>query len=331
MSRAVGDDRDDARAVGGVVVGGQQRRQVRAGAGDEDDEPTRLAGGRGGALGRLVRHAPTLPARARRCGRPSGAAPFVGENARVSNPYAPPEDRPRTPDDAPVRRRPAVLAAAPARRSRRPVVPERAAPADPEGTARADEPHAAVRACLVLASVLVGHAPAALAGCRPRRSRSPRSSSASARWSSPCRARVARARAHARRRAGHRPALVAAPDRRRWPLWRGAAGPSRSASTRADDRGEERLRGAVREGPRRPARPRSRTAAPGPEARQDAVAPHRRTQVRRDLGAQQRVAGQRDEQRPQRARPAPASSPTTPPCAPTSRQPVRADRRRSRA
>ena len=152
MLRAVRDDRDDARTVGGVVVGGQQRRQVRAGAGDEDHEPARRAGGRGGALGRLVRHAPTLPAQRDPVRTAVRRPPFVGENARVSNPYAPPEHRPGTPDDAPVQDAPVwPPAGAP---SPAPVVPEPPQPADPEGTARATS-LTRLFAVLVLASVLV--------------------------------------------------------------------------------------------------------------------------------------------------------------------------------
>jgi hypothetical protein len=81
----------------------------------------------------------------------------VGENARVSNPYAPPEDRPRTPDgdrvDAPVAQQPwpppALLAG--------PVAPERVPP-DPEQVARAQS-LTRLFGVLVLSSVLVATLP----------------------------------------------------------------------------------------------------------------------------------------------------------------------------
>ena len=69
----------------------------------------------------------------------------------MSNPYAPPENRPGTSDDAPVRDAPVWPPAGPP--SPAPVVPE-PRPADPEGTARATS-LTRLFAVLVLASVLV--------------------------------------------------------------------------------------------------------------------------------------------------------------------------------
>ena len=69
----------------------------------------------------------------------------------MSNPYAPPENRPGTSDDAPVRDAPVWPPAGPP--SPAPVVPE-PQPADPEGTARATG-LTRLFAVLVLASVLV--------------------------------------------------------------------------------------------------------------------------------------------------------------------------------
>ena len=93
---------------------------------------------------------------------PSGAA-FVGENAGVSNPYAPPEDRPRTPDGDGRTRRPRrtgprgrprahARAAAPVA-----LEPERQPP-DPEVAARAAS-LTRLFGVLVLASVLVATLP----------------------------------------------------------------------------------------------------------------------------------------------------------------------------
>jgi hypothetical protein len=84
----------------------------------------------------------------------------VGENARVSNPYAPPEDRPRTPDgdrvDAPPAQHPWPPPAA-----RPPVAghgaPDRRPP-DPEQTARAQR-LTRLFGVLVLSSVLVATLP----------------------------------------------------------------------------------------------------------------------------------------------------------------------------
>ncbi|KQR16861.1 hypothetical protein [Cellulomonas sp. Leaf334] len=69
----------------------------------------------------------------------------------MSNPYAPPENRPGTPDDAPVQDAPVWPPAGGAPQA--PVVPERP-PADPEGAARATS-LTRLFAVLVLASVLV--------------------------------------------------------------------------------------------------------------------------------------------------------------------------------
>ena len=63
----------------------------------------------------------------------------MGENAGVSNPYAPPEDRPRTPDGAPTdapRAHDGPSWPPPMPRPPVPVAPERQPP-DPEGSARA--------------------------------------------------------------------------------------------------------------------------------------------------------------------------------------------------
>ena len=70
----------------------------------------------------------------------------------MSNPYAPPENRPGTSDDAPVRDAPVWPPAGPP--SPAPVAPEPPLPADPEGTARATS-LTRLFAVLVLASVLV--------------------------------------------------------------------------------------------------------------------------------------------------------------------------------
>ena len=75
----------------------------------------------------------------------------MGENAQVSNPYAPPENRPGTTDDAPVQDAPVWPPAGAPQQA--PVVPERP-PADAEGTARATS-LTRLFAVLVLASVLV--------------------------------------------------------------------------------------------------------------------------------------------------------------------------------
>ena len=69
----------------------------------------------------------------------------------MSNPYAPPENRPGTPDDAPAPQAPVWPSAGVPQHA--PVVPERP-PADPEGTARATS-LTRLFAVLVLASVLV--------------------------------------------------------------------------------------------------------------------------------------------------------------------------------
>ncbi|GEK22265.1 cytochrome d ubiquinol oxidase subunit II [Cellulomonas xylanilytica] len=69
----------------------------------------------------------------------------------MSNPYAPPENRPGTPDDAPAQEAPAWPPAGAPRPAS--VAPERP-PADPEGTARATS-LTRLFAVLVLASVLV--------------------------------------------------------------------------------------------------------------------------------------------------------------------------------
>jgi len=71
----------------------------------------------------------------------------------VSNPYAPPEHRPGTPDDAPVQEAPVWPPAGAPAPGQPPVTPERPA-ADPEGTARATS-YTRLFAVLVLASVLV--------------------------------------------------------------------------------------------------------------------------------------------------------------------------------
>lgn len=101
-------------------------------------------------------HAPTLPVR------------FVGENAGVSNPYAPPEDRPRQPDGdqagapaqdhGPAQQPPPYL---PQHPYPQPVLHQGAphpvhepVPTDPEGAARASR-IARWFALIVLASVLV--------------------------------------------------------------------------------------------------------------------------------------------------------------------------------
>jgi hypothetical protein len=75
----------------------------------------------------------------------------VRENAPVSNPYAPPEKRPDTPDDAPVQHAPVWPPAGTP--STVPVAPE-PQPADPEGTVRALD-LTRLFTVLVLASVLV--------------------------------------------------------------------------------------------------------------------------------------------------------------------------------
>lgn len=108
-------------------------------------------------LGGRRTHAPTLPVR------------FVGENAGVSNPYAPPEDRPRKPDGdqagapaqerGPAQQPPPYL---PQHPYQQPVLQQQLAPqpvrepvpTDPEGAARASR-IARWFALLVLASVLV--------------------------------------------------------------------------------------------------------------------------------------------------------------------------------
>ena len=182
MFAAVRDHRDDARAVGGVVVGGQQRRQVRAGAGDEDHEPTRRAGGRGGALGRLVRHAPTLPARRRhRCGRPVRRSAVRGRECTGEQPVRAPGEPSRHPGRRAALQHAPVWppAGAPQQAAGRPGAPAGGS----RGHGARHEPHAAVRRARARVGAR-GHA----AGCPGRlprsRSRSRRSSSASARsWS----------------------------------------------------------------------------------------------------------------------------------------------------
>ena len=86
---------------------------------------------------------------------------FVGENARVSNPYAPPEDRPRPPDGdhagAPAQDRAPAPQQPYAHQSWQQTTPRQARepiPTDPEGAARAGR-IARWFALLVLASVLV--------------------------------------------------------------------------------------------------------------------------------------------------------------------------------
>ncbi len=104
-----------------------------------------------------MRHAETLSAVG---GRAVRGRPFVGENVRVSNPYAPPEDRPRTPDgdrvDAPPAQhpwpQPAALPPAPG-----PGAPDRRPP-DPEQTARAQR-LTRLFGVLILSSVLVATLP----------------------------------------------------------------------------------------------------------------------------------------------------------------------------
>jgi hypothetical protein len=104
-----------------------------------------------------VRHGPTLSGTD---GHAVRAGSFVGENAGVSNPYAPPEDRPRTPDgdrtDAPPAPQPWPPATA------RPQVARSSAPdrrpPDPELTARAQR-LTRLFGVLVLSSVLVATLP----------------------------------------------------------------------------------------------------------------------------------------------------------------------------
>ena len=73
----------------------------------------------------------------------------------MSNPYAPPENRPAAPDDAPVQDAPVWPPAGPPPQA--PVAPD-PLPADPEGTARATS-LTRLFAVLVLASVLVATLP----------------------------------------------------------------------------------------------------------------------------------------------------------------------------
>ncbi len=93
-------------------------------------------------------------------GRSVRGSRFVGENARVSNPYAPPEDRPRTPDgdrvDAPPAQHP-WPPPAPVVGPVRPSAPD-SAPPDPELAARALR-LTRLFGVLVVSSVLVATLP----------------------------------------------------------------------------------------------------------------------------------------------------------------------------
>ena len=105
-----------------------------------------------------MRHAATLSAVG---GRSVRRVASVGENARVSNPYAPPEDRPRTPDgdrvDAPPAQHPWPPPAPHHPPAVGPGAPDRRPP-DPEQAARAQH-LTRLFGVLILSSVLVATLP----------------------------------------------------------------------------------------------------------------------------------------------------------------------------
>ena len=213
----------------------------------------RLAGGRGGALraSRASRADPTGGARPVRTARPAIAA-VRGRECTGEQPVRAPARTVRHRRTTPGRR---PAAAAPVWRSRRQAARRRVRtrpPADPEGTARATS-LTRLFALLVLASVLVATLPAALAGCRaPVRARGDRRRGPRDRGAPSAPARAGSLPA-ARRRAGHRPVLDAAPRASQLALWPAQQDKQECLEGALTIAGEERLRDAVRAGPRRPA------------------------------------------------------------------------------